>query len=147
MKSTAKAGDIKINDVVGCPRRRFPASPSNQEVEDVMVWKGLRDPGVQISLSVRSSRARNPCSLSVRREHVTPPHVLLLLYQTRRSEAESPHFPAPWESSKWSATTSRDRNGTELKISVSFPTSLWTICKRDPELPWKLPGHHQCVPC
>ena len=75
-----------------------------------------------------------------------PPHVLQLLYQTRRSEAESPHFPAPWESSKWSATTSRDRNGTELKISVSFPTSLWTICKRDLGLPWKLPGHHQCVP-
>ena len=71
MKSTAKAGDIKINDVVGCPRRCFPASPRNQEVEDVMVWKGLGGPGVQISLSVRFSRARNPCSPFVHREHVT----------------------------------------------------------------------------
>lgn len=67
MKSTAKAGDIKINDVVGCPRRRFPDSLSNQEAEDVMVWKGLGDPGVQISLSIRFSRAKNLCSLSVHR--------------------------------------------------------------------------------
>ena len=75
MKSTAKAGDIKINDLVGCPHRRSPISPSNQEVEDVMVRKGLRDPGVQISLSIRFSRAINPCSLSVHREHVTPQQV------------------------------------------------------------------------
>lgn len=49
---------------------------------------------VQVSLSIRFSRARNLCSLSVHREHITTQEVLQPLYQARRSEAEGVHFPA-----------------------------------------------------
>lgn len=73
MKSTAKMGDIEINDFVGCLYQRSLVSPGNQEVEEVMVWKGLRDAGVQISLSIRFCRARNPRFLSIHREYITPP--------------------------------------------------------------------------
>ena len=73
MKSIVKIGDIKINDFVGCLFQcSLVSSTGNQEAEDVMVWKGLRDPGVLVSLSIRFSRARNPCSLSTHRRNIHP---------------------------------------------------------------------------
>lgn len=86
VKSAVKKGDIKINDFVGRLFQCSLFSTGNQETEDVMVWKGLGDPGVLVSLSIRFSRARNPCSLSIHRRSMHPYKRSSSYYSISKSE-------------------------------------------------------------
>lgn len=149
MKSTAKAGDIKINDVVGCPRRSVSLT--------AQVVKGGGCDGVERALGILECKLvwasdslepkiYVPCPFTG--STWPPPRVLQLFSQPRRCV----RLEVPISLLHGSLQDDQPQQAeTEMELSWKavcfFPVLSGSSAKRDPGLPWKLPGHHQCVPC